>query len=223
MKIGVGVTTNGRYDHLKYFEKSLKEHSPSAIYWHVANDTKSPEGVAFRKTECLRELKKDDVDYYFLFDDDCFVQKKGWAEFFIDAMERSGNNHFIYTHECPSNKLIKVENGIGVYENSHGCLMVMTRKAVETVGGFSPEFKRYGGEHSNYSHRIHRAGLNPMGAYLCPIGAEEYIYSCDLDNTKPEIQKQLKHRTSMHPLEAVHHASKGLEVFQKPTNIFYPL
>lgn len=236
MKIGIACITYNRPLHIQEWGKRVAENSPEDAVFHIANDTKERKGVAFRSTECLRELYEAGCEYFFLFNDDCFVQKSGWCDFFIDHLKVSGQNHFIYTHDCPGNKLIKKTpvtfsysagissvSQIGQYENAHGCLMVMTRKAVEKVGGFNPNFGIYGFEHADYSNRIFNAGLNSMGAYLCPAGASEYIYSCDLDFTRPEIQKQLKHKSSMSPREALSHAQKAHAVFQRPTQIHFPL
>ena len=74
--------------------------------------------------------------------------------------------------------------------------MFLTKEAVEKVGAFDERFGRYGFEHADYSDRIHSAGLTPMGKYLCPAGAGEYIYAMDYDNHLP-FNKQVNHKPSM--------------------------
>ena len=246
MRIGIACTTYNRPAHLAHWTKSVADYSPEDAVFHIANDTKDRKGVAYRKTECIRELYNAGCDYFFITDDDLFPIRSGWTDFFIDALNASGQNHFCYMVDSPATKVIESKDVRGYpkedkpfsgfevtglphtytinrFDNCNGCLMVMTRAAVEKVGAFNPEFKTYGFEHSNYSQRIHLAGLNPMGAYLCPSGASEYIYSCDLDNSRPEIQKKLKHKSSMSAREAIRHVQKNAETFRKPTNIFYPL
>lgn len=239
-RIGIAATTYNRPNHLAYWTKTVAEFSPEDAVFHIANDTNERKGVAFRSTECLRELYEAGCEYFFLFNDDCFPIKAGWCDFFIDALRASEQNHFCYLRETPGVKLISspmvwdqtaleqklmkpICYTINQYDNCNGCLMVMTRKAVEKAGGFNPNFGIYGFEHADYSNRIFKAGLNSMGAYLCPAGASEYIYSCDLDFTRPEIQKQLKHKSSMSPREAMLHVQKAHAVFQRPTQIHFPL
>ena len=207
--------------------KLVAQNSPEDAVFHIANDGKDRKGITYRKTECIRELYNEGVDVLFIFDDDTFPIEKGWTSFFIDALQASGQNHFCYLKETPGNTKVKSTNVGGVvineYQNCNGCLMVMTRKAVETVGGFNPNYSIYGFEHADYTNRIHAAGLNPMGRYLCPEGASKYIYSCDLDNTRPEIQKKLKHRSSMSAKEALHHVAKSEVIYRQATQIYFPL
>lgn len=109
------------------------------------------------------------------------------------------------------------------YDNCNGCMLFFTREVVDKVGGFNKEFGYYGFEHADYSNRIHAAGLTPMGKYLCPAGASEYIYSLDIDHHKPEWHKKLKHKSSMTPKEALFHVSKAQEVYNKPSPLKHPL
>lgn len=223
MKIGVGCTTYNRYEHLKFWSKKILETSNPDVIIHIANDNKERKGIAFRKTECIRELYNEGCDYIFLFDDDCFPIKKGWEQYFIDASIKSKQAHFIYQHETPSVKLMDSFNGINSFDHSNGCMLFITREVAEKVGGFSPNFGLYGFEHSNYSNRIHNMGFTTIGKYLCPNKASNYIYSLDIDNSHPEWHKQLKHSGSMKAKEAIHHAQNNLNVYQTDTVNYYPL
>lgn len=243
MKIGIACITYNRPAHLQHWTKQVAEFSPQDAVFHIANDTPSAKnerkGVAYRSNECLRELYDAGCEYFFLFNDDCFPIKKGWAEFFIEASKASGQQHFMYlkptpgvclkeeVHLCPKGeetfKGSLMDTPINTYDNCNGCMMFFTRECIDKVGGFSPRFGIYGMEHCNMSNRIHRAGLTPLGAYSCPAGASEYIYSLDLDSSRPELRKQLKHKSSMSPNEAVFHAQKGMRVYQEDTTLYYPL
>lgn len=239
MKVGIGCITYNRPAHIQHWAKMIADYSPETAIVHIANDNVERKGVAFRSNECLRELYNEGCDYFFLFNDDCFPIKAGWEQFFIEALKASGQNHFIYTHETPGVKLIQshphyitqylpepevtIEYRINQYDACNGVLMVMTRAAVEKVGGYNPAFKVYGYEHADYSNRIHLAGLNSMGAYLCPAGAEEYIYSLDLDNHMPELHKKLKHKGSMPAKEALFCVQQNERIYNMPKQIHYPL
>lgn len=215
MKIGIGVTTYNRPKHLKLWMEQFIKYSPGMQVFVTEDDGFDENtygeikrrGIAYRKNECLRALKY--CDYIFLFDDDCFPIKEGWAEFFIEASKASGQQHFMYLKQTPTIKNINKyprglqrEDGstfvcqIEEYNNCSGCMMFLTKEVIEKVGGYNPAYGIYGFEHAGYSNRIHTAGLTPLGAYTCPAGAGEYIYSMDLDNHLP-FNKQVKHEPSM--------------------------
>lgn len=231
MKIGVSCITFNRPAHLEWWTKQVAETSPSDAVFHIANDSKERKGVSYRSNECLRELYNAGCDYMFLFNDDCAPIKKGWCEFFIEASKASGQHHFMYLKATPGVRCIaghfdntgNWKGYINTYSACNGVMMFLTREVIEKVGGFSPNFGLYGFEHANYTNRIHRAGLTPLGAYSCPAGASEYIYSLDLDNSRPELHKQLKHKSSMSSKEALFHVQKGQRVYQEDQTLFYPL
>lgn len=240
MKCGVGVLSYNRPDHLRWWVKQVQDNTPEKdVTVHIANDNKERKGIAFRSNECIKELYNEGCDYIFLFNDDCAPIRSGWMNHFIEASQASGQQHFMYLHETPGVKLIEeihldpkgeetfkgslMDVAINSYDNCNGCMLFFTREVVEKVGGFDPAYKIYGMEHASYSNRIHAAGLTPIGKYLCPAGASEYIYSLDIDHTKPEWHKKLKHKSSMPPSEALYHVSKAQEVYNKPTRIYFPL
>ena len=108
--------------------------------------------------------------YIFLFDDDCFPIKEGWAEFIIGASKASGQQHMMYLKETPTIKTLWTCKGkepylITEYNNCAGCMMFLTKEVIEKVGGYG-QYGFYGAEHAGYSLRIHRAGLTPLGKYL---------------------------------------------------------
>jgi GT2 family glycosyltransferase len=224
MKIGIGVTTYNRPKHLELWKQKINNFFPrtTELYTenneprikqkyetiiHIANDgivsfdkqqTLSRKGIAYRKNECLRAFK--DCDYVFLFDDDTFPIKEGWAEFFINASKLTGQKHFMYLKDTPTLRKINSFSREGytadIYDNCAGCMMFFTKEAIEKVGAYNPKYGIYGYEHAGYSNRIHKAGLTPLGSYSCPAGAGEYIYSMDLDNHLP-FNKQVKHEPSI--------------------------
>lgn len=206
--IGVGVCTYNRPKHLDLFLSQIAKYNSTDKVPIFTDDSKERKGIAYRKNECLKELK--DCDYIFLFDDDCLVLKEGWAEFFIEASKASGQQHFNYLHETPTIKFIKqacyqkhppklppvmFDICIREYNNCAGCMMFLTKEVIEKVGGYG-EYGIYGMEHAGYSQRINMAGLTPLGAYTCPAGAGEYIYSMDLDSHLP-FNKQVNHEPSL--------------------------
>lgn len=229
MRIGIGCISYNRPKTLKLWKKQMDLYRPVDCIIHIAEDTdEDRRGVAARSNECLRALK--DMDYIFLFNDDCFPVKHGWAEFFINASEESSQHHFLYLKETPTIKrlckhgswnntfLKDKKTVIEDYHNCAGCFMFLTKEVVEKVGAFDERFGTYSFEHANYSKRINMAGLTPMGLYLCPQGAADYIYAMDLDfNRREEFQKQVDHNPSMmhemHKLEG--YIQEGFTIFSE--------
>lgn len=221
--IGMGVTSYKRPDHLNLWSKQIDKYvSDGGYYVHIEMDYPDRKGIAYRKNECLRALK--DCDYVFLFDDDCFPIKAGWAEFFIEHSKASGQQHFMYLKETSTIKKIESKDGIDIYDNCAGCMMFFTKEVIERVGAYNPKYGTYGFEHAGMSNRIHKAGLTPLGAYSCPAGAGEYIYSMDLDNHLP-FNKALKHNISMSDEIKLlpRYVALNKEVYLQDTEIHIPL
>lgn len=175
--IGIGVTTtDARPYHKKYWETLVKEslltEGMKIVFVHNAPS------VAEGKNDCLRQLK--DCDDIFLFDDDTYPINNGWAEWFIQHAKTSGNNHFAYLRQVHQIRRMKLEHGIGFYNNSAGCMMYLNKTVLEKVGAFDTKYKRYGFEHVNYSERCYRAGLT-QARNVCPINADDYVVSLDMD------------------------------------------
>lgn len=231
--IGIGVTTYNRPDHIKLWQGQILKHAPVGSIVFIATDTPTRKGIAFLKNECLQKLK--DCDYIFLFDDDTVVIKDGWAEYFIEAHRQSDQHHFLYLKETGTIKCIqKVRTAtlvpgaepiiINIYDNCGGCFMFLTKEVIEKVGGFNKNYGYYGFEHAGYSNRIHTAGLTPMGKYLCPAGASEYIYAMDYDFNLP-FNKQVNHQPSMiNEIEKIpSYIEQNRKVFLMDNEIYMPL
>src|SRR3990167_2553484 len=227
MKRGIGIITYSRPKHIDLCEFQIEKYMPFEAEVITQDDSKDRKGIAYRKNECLKALKN--CDYIFLFDDDCFPIKEGWADFFIMAHRLSGQHHFMYLKDTPTIKkkvehCIVKENGWGIneYYNCGGCFMFLTKEVIEKVGGFCKDYGYYGYEHAGYSIRIHNAGLTPMGKYLCPAGASEYIYSMDYDfHRKEEFQQKVNHQPSMKAKEMMAQAEFNKHIFAKDIQTIY--
>jgi len=171
-KIGIALTTLNRPEHLKLAIRQQDLCLPDNTTIHVITGTN---GIAAAKNECIEKLK--DCDYIFLFDDDCFPIRTGWAEYFINEHKRTGNHHFLYLNRI-HNK-IETKDGIDIYKDCGGCFMFLTKEVLQKVGGFYKGYGQYGYEHAGYTQRIFNAGLNPSGRYLCPAQTHEYLFAFD--------------------------------------------
>lgn len=211
--IGIGITTTpNRVAHLKLCLKQMEQYLPDHARIFINNDT-TGEGIAKSKNHCLKALR--DCDYIFLFDDDCFPVAFGWADFFINAYLKSGQDHFNYLKR--NHELIETKDGIGVYKNCGGCFMFLTKDVIEQVGGYYNGYGIYGYEHAGYSQRIYKLGLNTIGPYLCPEGANKFIYSLDLDLPRFDI----KHHRSIPTRQAVRYIGENLEHYKEDLKEVY--
>jgi len=140
-------------------------------------------GIARNKNRGISYfLKHPEYEYLFLLDDDCFPIKKGWDNWWINGYKSTGYHHFLF---APLNHYGKITNekifenySVKYHELDGGCFMFCTRKCIETVGGFHPKFKRYGGEHSEFTERIARAKLIPAPK-ISLVGCEEWMDGWD--------------------------------------------
>lgn len=175
MRIGIGITTYNRPQHLKQCLKNIlafDDRPDNKIYVH---HDKEQRGIAYGKNKCLEALK--DCDHIFLFDDDCFPKKEGWINFFVN----SGQEHALYMNKDYG--LFAQNEQIGYYANASGVFMYLTKKVFKAVGYFNPSYGRFGFEHAGYSKRIFNAGLT-LTNFPVIHGTDQYIHSLDLDGTK---------------------------------------
>jgi glycosyltransferase involved in cell wall biosynthesis len=181
--IGIGITTYNRDELLLKCLMKIQSHTKSEHMIYVASDSDlDRRGVAYRKNECLQNLKG--CDYIFLFDDDCYPNKDGWDQYIIEVAKKTGNNHFCYNKEpfckIKQSMIIKGES-IDCFDASGGVLLFYTKEVITKVGAFYSGYDRYGYEHIGHSIRIFKAGLT-CDFFPCPENMSEYIYSLDYEN-----------------------------------------
>lgn len=211
MTIGIGITTTpNRQDFLDLCVSQIEKHTKHYNLF-IHNDIEY-KGVAYSKNQCLKALKGyDDI---FLFDDDCFPIADGWTDWFT----MTNDKHLMYLNNWGNIKALP-DNGSGIisYNNCAGCMMYLTKEVVEKVGGYCKDYGRYGFEHAGYSIRIHGAGLTPLGAFLSPCGANQYIHSLDYDGPFGGINP----RCSLNTKEAREAILINKSIFEKDIETIY--
>lgn len=87
--IGIGITTRNRPTIFAKTLSQIKKFQPLNSKIVVVDDSNDEVrlGIARAKNKCLAQLK--DCDHIFLFDDDLYPIKEGWAEFYIKASKDS--------------------------------------------------------------------------------------------------------------------------------------
>jgi GT2 family glycosyltransferase len=176
----------------RYFELAYK-------YPYISFYFSTPRvGIAKAKNECIRSLRRCS-NYIFLFDDDVFPVKYGWADLYIDTAEKNGIHHMMHLEQRGILQKIGEKNGIEEYNNCAGCMLFITKEVVDKVGGFNKNFGIYGYEHVLYTDRIHRSGLNNgFGKYITPCFSGDFIYSVDL-KLAPHSGLGIKDTTTIQP------------------------
>lgn len=213
-KIGVGITTTSkRPEHKAHWENLIAFGSLcEGMKVHFAHDVF---GIAKAKNECLRNLQ--DCDFVFLFDDDTFPIAEGWADHFINAHHRIGCHSFSYLHNYGDIRRVGSNKDVSIYSNAAGCMLFLTRDAIERVGSFNEAYGLYGYEHADYSERVKLSGLAPH-RNICPDNSQDYIYSMDLDSWKTF---DFKHKSTLtiSEMKAAHEVS--VVEWMKPEPIIY--
>jgi glycosyltransferase involved in cell wall biosynthesis len=204
-RFGIGVTTRNRAKVLAHTLGQLQAHTPEPFRLVVVNDASdddtpnvldaakvahpdliiinSPErlGIAKAKNRCLQSLAGCEV--IFLFDDDCYPVKEGWATLYAEAIAATGIQHFNFNDSRRQRMIKKTAHAgftVGEFEPPGGVLMVLTAQVLETVGAFNERYGLYGFEHETYTARCYRAGLHGrFGRNLSLLDAEEYLLALD--------------------------------------------
>jgi len=202
--IGIGCTTYNRPDCLQLFKEQILKHTNMEnVKLYIAIDSDSDrKGVAYRKNECLKNLKE--CDYVFLFDDDCFPIKDNWIDFFIN----SGEEHLLFL----SNKIHSYKETIKeveVYSSCGGVFLFMKKSAIDRIGAFDETFGLYGFEHANYSNRI----LGKKGEYPMLIGTENYLYALDYSRSN--------HKSTINVDERNKIVAKNIQKYNNSSNSEY--
>jgi len=197
MNVGIGITTTpNREARLKECLLNIRKHTKFAnLYVH--NDL-NYRGVAFSKNTCLHHLRN--CNYIFLFDDDCFPIHNDWLDYMIDAIDYTGEHHFLYLNE--SHKPIYKDTHIGVksYKECGGVFMAMTGLALSTVGYMDKDYKGWGFEHAGWSYRVYKHGLN-SAPYLMPNKLPDYLfahdYTSNIESSLTDKQKQSNYQHNL--------------------------
>jgi hypothetical protein len=101
-------------------------------------------------------------------------------------------------------------------------MIFLTKDIIERVGAFNEAYGMYGYEHVEYSIRCKMSELSPHHN-VCPDGAEQFIYSMDLDSSRSFPFKHVP-TLSVKEMEEAHTISHAqfVETIQNPI-VYLPL
>ena len=172
MTVGVAISTHRRPDILGRALAEWAKHLPDVLV--VTHDVHG-EGVAATKNRGITALMDAGCDHLFLADDDCWPVSDRWR-MYVDDPEP----HLM--HCWGANRFLSDDGHYTHWSWPKGVLLYAERRVIERVGGMRPEFGRWGGEHAEWSRRIHAAGLSTY-EFADLTAARKGVWKC-LDYTK---------------------------------------
>lgn len=148
--IGVAISTHKRPKVLAQALSSWAKYMPDVL---VVNHDVAGAGVAMTKNAGIRALMDAGCTDLFLCDDDIWPVRKDWARLYVN----DGQQHLM--HCWGRSRYLRTDGPHTVWSWPRGPMLYVTREVVERVGGMRTEFGRWGGEHMEWSRRIHDCGL----------------------------------------------------------------
>lgn len=127
-------------------------------------------GIPRAKNKCIEIFMRTNSGNLFLLDDDTWPLIEDAFKKYIE----SPYDHLCYTFLTPNGTLPRHK----IHTLGNGCMMYMSRKCIETVGGFSTEFGLGKYEHSLYSRQVYKSGLIPH-PFIDVIGSDKLWYCLD--------------------------------------------
>lgn len=204
--ISICITTRNRPEAFNIVLERIKKHTnceyqlivvddaSDVSYCDAAHRFEEREGIPAGKNKCLELAKYHNI---FLFDDDTYPIKDGWYLPYIN----SGKEHLCYTFLTK----FKSANGFKYHVLGNGCMLYVTRKCIDNIGGFDWSYGLGKYEHVDFSRRIHNSGLTES-VFMDIENSSELLYCMD---QKKEIQR------SFTPLEMRQLLKNGEKHFQK--------
>jgi hypothetical protein len=119
----------------------------------VVNHDRTGHGVGATKNAGIAALMDAGCQHLFLADDDVWPVSVGWALHYIDAP----SPHLM--HCWGKSRYQNTQGPHTIWSWPRGVLLYATREVIDRVGGMRTDFGRVGGEHVEWSRRIHNAGL----------------------------------------------------------------
>lgn len=148
--IGVAISTHRRAGVLARALQRWAAAMPDVL---VVNHDATGAGVAATKNRGIAALMDAGCEQMFLADDDVWPVTADWARLYTADPEP----HLM--HCWGKSRLIADDGHYTTWKHPRGVLLYAERRVVDAVGGMRTEFGRWGGEHVDWSRRIHAAGL----------------------------------------------------------------
>jgi len=177
--ISICITTRNRPEAFNLVLAQIEEHTKCEYQLVVVDDASDNQycsvdyrfpkraGIPAAKNKCL-ELAE--FDHIFLFDDDTYPVCDEWYLPYIN----SGKEHLCYTFLTA----FKCKDGFKCHTLGNGCMLYVTRKCMDTIGGFDWNYGLGKYEHVDFSRRIFNSGLTES-IFMDVDGSDKLLYCMD--------------------------------------------
>jgi glycosyltransferase involved in cell wall biosynthesis len=145
-------------EHLRYLD-GLARDGRYEVIRRLANG-----GISRAKNTCLRAIAEREPRIGFLAEDDILFHE-GWDQAYVEAMSRTGVQHFSWYLPDADNQVVACNGGlVAATRGILGLLLTFTPDVLARVGGFKVLPRRWGYEHIQWTHRNVIAGFAPFAA-----------------------------------------------------------
>ena len=190
--VGIAIsTTERRKAHWHRLLDNYDENAPEEALLKI-NVDKELKGVAHSKNKSLRNLYDAGCEYFFLFDDDVWLKRKGFFHWVYRVHKASGIHHFCYMNPAKQKVVESYKIGnhtINRHEGLSGCFLFLTRDVLDKVGGYDLDFEGYGYNHIEYTSRINVAYGRPHNHYLSINDMHLFLHSLDFDGKLKGVRR----------------------------------
>lgn len=152
-------------------------------------------GIARAKNKCLEMAYNWGADHIFLFDNDCFPIVQDWWKPYVEHKEP----HLMYQFKLPgkpSNDMQELyrDDQTVAYTHTRGAMLYVERRVLDIVGGMDTRYGEAMYEHTDWTNRIHNAGLTTYRAMDVP-NSHKLLYCFDEDGSiESSIPVHIKRR-----------------------------
>lgn len=170
-------------------------------------------GIATAKNKCLELADEWGADHIFLFDSDTWPRKQGWEVPYIVSSEP--HMMYIFTQFATAGKNgHNLSDCVEIYRDSkkvayshvRGCMLYLDRRVLDVVGGFDERYGKAMFEHTDFSNRIHNAGLTSFRVMDVP-DSQSLIYSMDEYREAPSSISRIERSNGLAVNRSRHAAS----------------
>lgn len=230
--IGVAISTCNRRDLLLNTHHHWRKNSPPGTPIVIVDDHSTspisplhPDthiirndrrlGIAMTKNRGIKALTDLGVTDLFLADDDIHPTTPDWWAGYVNSPEPHLSYQWVKPSPPSNPWMVKHYDGRHwSITNPRGVMLYADRTVIDTVGGMDPAYGGWGGEHIEWSDRIHRAGLTRW-PYADLVGSDRLWYAHDRYQNTTNSTVPLRDRV------ALAQANRPLATKQRDT-VFVP-
>jgi hypothetical protein len=146
-------------------------------------------------------------DHLFLVDDDCWpITAQPWQPYVDDA-----EPHLM--HCWGKSRFIADDGHYTTWSHPRGVMLYAEASVIDKIGGMRTEFGRWGGEHVDWSRRIHSAGLT-RNRYADLTAARSGTWHCeDYTRRTPSTIGNAQREASTYRRHALYEKYRGVVEF----------